>query len=69
MAQIYKDEEFVSLFSNILSEHEIQDLLNMAPGQRHVVAFGSSLHRDVVFVRATEHHMVTMSVFEFTGIK
>lgn len=67
MAQIYKNKEFVELFSHFLDENDIKHLMSMTPGQSDVLGFQK--HRDIVFVRATEHHMATMSVYEFNGIE
>lgn len=67
MAQIYKDKEFADLFSHFLDENDIKHLMSMTPGQSDV--FGFHRRPDIVFVRVTEHHMATMSVYEFNGIK
>lgn len=68
MAQIMKIEEFVHQYNNKLDEETMGKLMDMKPGESHVIAFGETRKDDVVFVRVTKHHMVTMSVYEFNGV-
>lgn len=69
MAQIMKIKEFVKEYGEELNDRNmLKKLLALKPGESYVIAFGKTRREDVVFVRVTEHHMATMSVYEFNGI-
>lgn len=68
MAQIMKIEEFVNVYRNIIRAHDMKKLLEMKPGESHVLVFGRSPRDHLVFIRVTEYHMAKMSVYEFNGI-
>lgn len=69
MAQIMTDKEFKKEFGQKLGKDSMERMMSLKPGESDVIAFGQTRKEDVVFVRVTEHHMATMSVYEFNGIE
>lgn len=68
MAQIMNIEEFIKKFGKKTTGSDMTKLLNLEPGENNVIAFGPTHIDNIVFIRVTEYHFATMSVYEFNGI-
>ena len=68
MAQIMKIEELIKEYGEKINGSHMAKLLALKPAEHYVIAFGETRRDDVVFVRVTEYHMATMSVYEVNGI-
>ena len=66
MAQIMTTKEFNKEYGQKLGKYFQKKIMELKPGQSDVIGFQKE---DVVFVRVTEHHIATMSVYEFNGIE
>ena len=66
MATIITTKEFKNDYGQKLGKYFQEKIMSLKPGESYVVGFQKE---DVFFVRVTEFHIATMSVYEFNGIE